>query len=118
MVHENEPKHWFDDGAMARGTDREKELMFQQAHDQTAPYRDRIRTITGGEVFPGVTALPCPGHTPEHTGFLVESSDEALLIWGDIVHMPEVQVLHPEVTMVVDARDSRRILDQRLSWIA
>lgn len=102
VVHEAEPRHWFDDGAMARGTDREKELMFRQARDQTAPYLKRMRTITGGEVFPGVTAMPFPGHTPGHTGFRVESGGSALLIWGDIVHMPEVQVRRPEVTMTVD----------------
>jgi glyoxylase-like metal-dependent hydrolase (beta-lactamase superfamily II) len=102
VVHENEPKYWFDDAAMARGTDREKKLMFQQAREQTEPYRDRMRTFSDGEVFPGVTAMPLPGHTPGHTGYLIESAGEALLIWGDTVHMPEVQVPRPEVTMVVD----------------
>ncbi|MBS0242265.1 MAG: MBL fold metallo-hydrolase [Proteobacteria bacterium] len=113
VCHENEPKHWFDDAAMARGTEREKKLMFQQAREQCAPYRDRMRTFTGGEVFPGVTAIPAPGHTPGHTCYLVESDNERLLIWGDTVHMPEVQVPRPEVSMVVDtdpegARHSRR----------
>ena len=117
VVHENEPKHWFDDGAMARGTEREKELMFQQARDQCAPYRDRMRTFTSGEVFPGVTAVPCHGHTPGHSGFMIESDGEALLVWGDIVHMPEVQVPRPEVTMTVDVDPAaaeasrRRIFD-------
>jgi glyoxylase-like metal-dependent hydrolase (beta-lactamase superfamily II) len=117
VVHENEPRHWFDDAAMARGTEREKKLMFQQAREQTEPYLDRMRTFTGDEVFPGVTAVPCPGHTPGHTGFLIESGGEALLIWGDTVHMPEVQVPRPEVTMVVDTDPTgaeasrRRIFD-------
>ena len=117
VVHEAEPRHWFDDAAMARGTEREKALMFQQAREQTAPYRDRMRTFTGGEVFPGVTAIPCPGHTPGHAGFLIESAGKRLLIWGDIVHMPEVQVPRPEVTMVVDVDPAmaeasrRRIFD-------
>lgn len=117
VVHENEPRHWFDDAAMARGTEREKKLMFQQAREQTAPYRDRMRTFTAGEVFPGVTALPIPGHTPGHTGYLIESGGERLLIWGDVVHMPEVQVPRPEVSMVVDtdpaaaAASRRRIFD-------
>ncbi len=102
IVHEDEPKHWFDDSAMSRGTQREQEMMFQQARDQTAPYLDQMKTFTRGDVFPGVTAVPCPGHTPGHTGFLVESDGQALLIWGDIVHMPEVQVTRPEVSMVVD----------------
>lgn len=117
VVHENEPRHWFDDGAMARGTEREKKLMFQQAREQTAPYRNRMRTFTQGEVYPGVTAIPCHGHTPGHTSFLVESNGESLLIWGDTVHMPEVQVPRPEVSMVVDtdpqaaAVSRRRIFD-------
>ena len=102
VVHENEPRHWFDDSAMARGTDREKKLMFQQAREQSAPYRDRTRTFVTGDVWPGVTAIPSYGHTPGHTSFLIESNGERVLIWGDTVHMPEVQVPRPEVSMVVD----------------
>jgi glyoxylase-like metal-dependent hydrolase (beta-lactamase superfamily II) len=121
VVHENEPRHWFDDAAMAKGTEREKKLMFQQAREQTAPYLTRMRTFTKGEVFPGVTALPIPGHTPGHTGYLIESGGERLLIWGDVVHMPEVQVPRPEVSMVVDtdpagaATSRRRIFDMAAS---
>jgi glyoxylase-like metal-dependent hydrolase (beta-lactamase superfamily II) len=117
VVHENEPKHWFDDAAMARGSEREKRLMFQQAREQTAPYRERMRTFAKGEVWPGVTAMPIPGHTPGHSGFLVESAGERLLIWGDVVHMPEVQVPRPDVSMVVDtdpqaaAASRRRVFD-------
>ena len=121
VVHENEPRHWFDDAAMARGTEREKKLMFQQAREQTAPYRSRMRTFRDGEVLPGITALPIPGHTPGHTGYLIESGGERLLIWGDVVHMPEVQVPRPEVSMVVDtdpaaaAAARRRIFDMAAS---
>lgn len=103
VVHENEPKHWFDDAAMARGTAREKKFMFQQAREQTAPYLKRMRTFQkGGEVHPGITAVLAPGHTPGHTAYLIESKGERLIIWGDTVHIPEVQVPRPEVAMVVD----------------
>ena len=121
VVHENEPRHWFDDAAMARGSEREKRLMFQQAREQTAPYLKRMRTFTSGEVFPGVTAIPIHGHTPGHTGYLIESAGERLLIWGDVVHMPEVQVPRPEVSMVVDtdpaaaAASRRRTFDMAAS---
>lgn len=117
VVHENEPRHWFDDAAMARGTEREKKLMFQQAREQTAPYRDRMRLFTSGEVMPGITAIPAHGHTPGHTTYLIESEGERLLIWGDTVHIPEVQVPRPEVAMVVDSDPAgavaarRRVLD-------
>jgi glyoxylase-like metal-dependent hydrolase (beta-lactamase superfamily II) len=38
-----------------------------------APYRERIRLIDDEEAMPGVAALPLPGHTPGHTGWMVES---------------------------------------------
>ena len=57
-----------------------------------APYRDRMRTFRQGEVLPGVTAIPRHGHTPGHTAFLVASGGQQLLVWGDMVHIPEVQI--------------------------
>lgn len=121
VAHENEPKHWFDDGAMSRASERERVMMFQQARDQTAPYLAKMRRFTDGEVFPGVTALPCPGHTPGHTAYMISSNDETLLIWGDIVHIPEVQVPRPDVSMVVDvdpamaATSRKRMFDMAAS---
>lgn len=90
---------------------------FPMGRRQIAPYRDRMRLFTGGEVFPGVTAMPLPGHTPGHTGYLIASGGESLLIWGDIFHVPEVQVARPEVTIQFDvdpaqaAATRRRMLD-------
>jgi glyoxylase-like metal-dependent hydrolase (beta-lactamase superfamily II) len=102
VVHENEVPHWLDDAAMARATEREKALYFQCARDQMKPYRDRTRLVSGGEVFPGVTAIPAAGHTPGHTMYLIASGGESLLIWGDITHVPEIQVPRPEVTIAFD----------------
>jgi hypothetical protein len=39
---------------------------------------------------------PQPGHTPGHTGWLIASGSDALLIWGDIVHVAEVQFARPD----------------------
>ena len=103
VMHENEPRHWFDDAAMTSGSDREKALFFKAGREQVEPYRNRWRLFAReGEVFPGVTAVPAMGHTPGHTTYLVSSGNERLLIWGDTVHIPEVQVPRPEVTMTVD----------------
>jgi glyoxylase-like metal-dependent hydrolase (beta-lactamase superfamily II) len=117
-VHENDPRHWDDDAAMARGTDREQKLFFQAAREQIAPYRDRLRPFNAErEVFPGVTAIPLNGHTPGHSGYMISSSGQSLLIWGDIIHAPEIQVPRPEVTIEFDtdpamaAATRRRVFD-------
>ena len=74
VVHENEPRHWYDDGKMAAASDLYKHLHFQMTREQTRPYLDRMRTFVEGEVFPGVTAIPSHGHTPGHTSFLIASA--------------------------------------------
>jgi len=103
IVHENEPRHWHDDSAMAKASERAKKLYFQAAREQVAPYHNVMRTYRGSvEVFPGVRSVELHGHTPGHSGYLVSSGNDTLLIWGDIVHVPEVQVPRPEVTIEFD----------------
>ena len=53
-------------------------------------------------MFPGVTAVPSLGHTPGHTAYLIASGDDQLMIWGDTVHVPEVQTAFPEAGMAFD----------------
>jgi glyoxylase-like metal-dependent hydrolase (beta-lactamase superfamily II) len=78
---------------------------------------DRRRDAQG-EVFPGVTAVPLYGHTPGHTGYMVSSQGEQLLIWGDIVHIPDIQTRRPDVYMEPDVDGQaaiatrKRIFDQ------
>jgi glyoxylase-like metal-dependent hydrolase (beta-lactamase superfamily II) len=103
-MHAAELAFWHDDAAMAKADEASRQRNFQAARDQAAPYRQsgRVRTFEGGEVLPGVTAMPFPGHTPGHTGYLVASGGDSLLIWGDIIHVPEIQIPRPEVTMAFD----------------
>jgi len=42
------------------------------------------------------------GHTPGHTAYLIASGNEQLMIWGDTVHVPEVQTAYPEAGMGFD----------------
>jgi glyoxylase-like metal-dependent hydrolase (beta-lactamase superfamily II) len=101
-MHENEPKHWFNDAEMTKNGEREKKLYFQAGREQVEPYKARWKLFTGGEVFPGVTAIPSVGHTPGHTAYLIASGNEQLMIWGDTVHVPEVQAAFPDAGMAFD----------------
>src|SRR5262249_34402026 len=67
-----------------------------------APYRERMRPVRAGEGLPGVSAVALPGHTPGHTGWLVHEGDDGVLVWGDIVHLPSVQVPRPDAALVFD----------------
>ena len=102
VMHENELAHWFDDGAMAKVDERSAQLYFMAGREQVAPYKSRTRLFREGEVFPGVTAVPSLGHTPGHTAYLIASDNDQLMIWGDTVHVPEVQTAFPEAGMAFD----------------
>jgi glyoxylase-like metal-dependent hydrolase (beta-lactamase superfamily II) len=120
VMHENELPHWFDDGAMSKADERSKKLFFLAGREQVAPYRNRTRLFKQGEVFPGVTAVPSHGHTPGHTAYLIASGDDQLMIWGDTVHVPEVQTAFPEAGMgfdtdLAEAAASRKRMFDRVS---
>ena len=118
VMHEAEPRYWLDDAELARALNDRAKSMFEHSRAQIAPYKTRTRLFSGGEVFPGIVAMPIPGHTPGHTGYLISSGPQQLLIWGDVVHVPEVQVALPDTGTNFDvdfeaARKSRKkVLDQ------
>jgi len=119
VVHETEAAFWLD--REVRPSDSERIHNNSAAQRRvTAPYRDRIRRIKDGEVLPGITAMLRPGHTPGHTNWLIQSGDDRLLIWGDIVHVAAVQVPRLDAALIFDvdpdlARATRR---QVFDWVA
>ena len=116
VVHHREAAFWQDDGSLNRAPERARGnfLLARQAFDG---YRDRLRPFDARDVFPGITAVPLPGHTDGHTGYRLDSGDESLLVWGDIVHFPQIQIPRPDVSIAFDqdahlATDTRsRLLD-------
>lgn len=70
------------------------------------------------EVLPGMHRVALAGHTPGHSGYRLASGGEQLLIWGDIVHVPTIQIANPEVGLAFDVdveqgrATRRRILDE------
>ena len=119
-VHQEEIRHWFDDDAKAKATERQKRVYFDAGRIQITPYRDGcVRTFDQEcEIFPGISVLPSTGHTPGHSCFIFRSDGEAMIIWGDTVHVPEVQLAYPDVGMIFDtdnlaaARSRRKILQR------
>jgi glyoxylase-like metal-dependent hydrolase (beta-lactamase superfamily II) len=83
-----------------------------------AAYADRTETIAAdGQIAPGLTAIPLPGHTPGHCGLRLDSAGESFVHAADIVHAQALQLADPEVSVVFDvdpdaARSARkRLLD-------
>ncbi len=101
VLHEEEYKFWSDDGNLSRAPEAAQPF-FHLARSVFAAYVNRRRTVTAGEVIPGIDLVHLPGHTPGHSGYRISSGAETLLIWGDIVHYPNIQVQKPAVTIAFD----------------
>ena len=101
ILHEAEAAFWLDRDAASGATERIRRNIAKAAVT-TAPYRARMRTVREGEAMPGVSPVLLAGHTPGHTGWLVQSGNEGLLIWGDLVHLASIQIARPDTGLVYD----------------
>ena len=115
VIPEAEVAFW-SDPARAEG---DRAALYHLAQQMFAAYGDRLRPLAaGGEVAPGMTALPLPGHTPGHSGLRLVSDGEVLVNVADILHAQHLQLADPDIAVTFDfdidtARATRRrMLDE------
>lgn len=106
VAHSREVRFWQDDGNLSRASERARGN-FLMARQVFEAYSDKLRTVDEGQVLPGISAMPLLGHTDGHTGYVLESRGQGLVVWGDIVHFPHIQIKRPEVSIAFDQDPSR-----------
>ena len=81
-------------------------------------YKDRLETLSfDSDIAPGISSVSIPGHTPGHSGFRVDDGRESLIQMGDILHVPNLQLINPNVATVFDIdpeaalKSRREVLD-------
>ena len=66
-------------------------------------YQDCLETLSfDSDIASGVSSVSIPGHTPGHSGFRVDDGNESLIQMGDILHVPNLQLINPNVATVFD----------------
>ena len=85
VTAQTEWDHWMDEATLAAmGEDRAADL-----RRIMEPIKDRFSYANAGDTLaPGVTLVDMAGHTPGHTGLLIESNGERLLDVVDLLHRP------------------------------
>jgi len=104
FIAEADTKFWLDE-AIAAKVPADNKPFFDQARMMVGPYVAAQKfqpAADGKEVVAGVTAMAAPGHTPGHTMYRINSGNESLLIWGDIVHSASLQFPHPGWAIAFD----------------
>ena len=115
ILHEAEARFWLDRDEASGETERIRRNIAKAAV-ATAPYRSRMRLVRESEAMSGVSAVALPGHTPGHTGWLIASGKESLLIWGDLVHLASVQVARPDTGLVFDVDPQQACATRRRTF--
>jgi glyoxylase-like metal-dependent hydrolase (beta-lactamase superfamily II) len=114
-VDKHDPDFWLSAAAEAKAS-AEKKTTFHQSHATIDPYvaAGKLHPFDAAtELFPGIRAMPAYGHTPGHTSYMVESKGERLLLWGDIIHVAEVQFSDPEITIDYDVDRNAAITSRK-----
>lgn len=83
-------------------------------------FHDRAQPLDPGQnLSANIEAIVAVGHEIGHTGFLVTSGGETLLVWGDLVHVPSLQFERPEIAWEFDAdQDQARATRLRILALA
>lgn len=95
---------WLSKANLDKATGDEKDH-FQAAVASLTPYiqADRFKPFTGDTpLIPGIRAIALNGHTPGHSGYVVESKGQKMVVWGDVMHVQAVQLAQPSVTIHFD----------------
>ena len=103
-VNQREARFWLNANAMAK-TDKMLGPQIAQAEKCIGPYVDAGKLETfyeNGAPVPGFGSILLAGHTPGHSGIVLESNGDKLVFWGDIAHGDVLQYDHPEVTVEFD----------------
>lgn len=118
------------DGSRSSQVDVSVRASFDGAIASLRPYESagRLRSFEPGEQpIRGLRTMGLEGHTAGHTGFIVESGGERLIVCGDVLHVAALQLAEPRLAIRYDsdpalASDAREQLladaAERGDWLA
>lgn len=103
-IARQEADYWLSAQQRARAPEAARKY-FDEAKAKVQPYMDagKVKTFDGAtQLFPGLRALPAPGHTPGHTFYVLDSAGAKMVFVGDLLHVADVQLPRPDVTIAFD----------------
>ncbi|MDR1044324.1 MAG: MBL fold metallo-hydrolase [Candidatus Adiutrix sp.] len=106
LVSRPEAEFWLSDLSLEKYPGRKANFdLARQAAELYGPSWETFEP--GAEVAPGLTSVDLRGHTPGHSGFLLESGPARVLFWGDLMHAAALQFPCPELNADFDMDPDR-----------
>jgi glyoxylase-like metal-dependent hydrolase (beta-lactamase superfamily II) len=110
--------YWMSDKAM-QSLPESRRGSFVAARNAINAYKDRLHLFVPGEIdnapeiLSGIRGVAAYGHTPGHTGYLLESNGSKIFIWGDLTHAMAIQMPFPQVAVTYDVDPTKAIESRR-----
>ena len=80
-------------------------------------YEGKVRTVeAGGEISDGIRFVSLIGHTPGHQGIEFESDGESLVLIGDLILAPDMQLAEPGIQCNFDV-DKAKATETRMNML-
>lgn len=102
---------WLDE-ERSQALPEDQRAFFTMAQEAVAPYQEAGRFSPfepGDELLMGIVAQDTHGHTPGHASFMLQSDEDAMLVWGDVVHSYGVQFADPSVSIEFDSNPEQAV---------
>lgn len=118
LLHQIDWDFWTGD---APADDPFTAFFFQVAAENLAPLGDRVERFEGEvEIAPGIRTVEAFGHTPGHTGLLIESGGERLLSMGDNASHHKMSFERPDwlSSVEVNPEQARETKERLLDFVA
>ena len=104
---------FYGDEANRARTPEKKQGAFAITASLKKLYAGRIRAVPAGEAWRGISLISLPGHTFGHSGYLIEGDGESLLLWGDALHLSDLQASDPDIGFVYDFDAATAVASRR-----
>lgn len=102
-LSDKELAFWTNADSPKRYPNIDKAGLFRLAAKVLEAYQGSVCAVAAhAQITPGVQMVPLHGHTPGHSGVLIQSEGQRLMIWGDVIHSTLLQLPHPDWSIGFD----------------
>lgn len=118
----HEAEFWLSEANLAKAPkdgQAERQDFFRGAMASVKPYlaAGKFKTFDGDiEIVPGVLAKASRGHTAGHSTYVIQSQEQKLVLWGDLMHVAEVQFAEPSVTIHFDVNSKAAAVQRKKAF--
>ena len=117
-VNKREAAFWLDE-AKAEAAPEALKKGYAEAKESIQPYIDAGKFETFGDnaaPVPGLGSVLYAGHTPGHSGIVLESNGQKIVFWGDITHGDILQFDEPDVAVAFDVDQKAAVATRDLAF--